>query len=89
MLRLFIGIAALLLGVGMFVFGLYYGWASGLPSADTEARNWYQSQSTVFGVLTFGLLGIGGALIFVAIRKMNARYREEQTRSAARSSTDR
>lgn len=81
MLRLFIGIALLLLGIGMFVFGMYYGWASGLPDTGPAAHDRYQSLSTVFGVLTYGFIAAGVLLIVLAIRRMNTDYRNEQERA--------
>lgn len=81
MLRLFIGIGLLVLGVGMFVVGMYYGWVSGLPDTGTEAHARYQSLSTAFGVLTYALIAVGALIVVLAIRKMNANYREEQRRA--------
>ena len=78
MLRIFIGIALLVLGIGMFIYGMYYGWVSGLPGASPAAQDRYQSLSTVFGVLTYGLIAVGAAVIVLAIRRMNAKYRKEQ-----------
>jgi TRAP-type C4-dicarboxylate transport system permease small subunit len=83
MARLFIGIAVLLVGIGMFIFGLFYGWASGLPNTDAATHAQYQAWSTAFGILTYVLLGAGTLLVYVAIRRMNADYRKEQARASA------
>lgn len=78
MLRILIGIALLLLGIGMFVYGMYYGWVSGLPDAGPAAHQRYQSLSTIFGVLTYGFIAAGALVIVLAIRRMNASYRKER-----------
>ena len=78
MLRIFIGIALLLVGVGMFIYGMYYGWVSGLPDAGPAAHDRYKFLSTVFGILTYGFIAAGVLLIVLAIRRMNANYRKER-----------
>jgi TRAP-type C4-dicarboxylate transport system permease small subunit len=83
MARLFVGIAVLLVGVGMFIYGLFFGWASGLPNTDPSTQAQYQAWSTAFGILTYVLLGAGALLVYLAIRRMNVEYRKEQSRASA------
>jgi len=76
--RLFAGIALTLIGVCMFVFGMYYGWISSVPGAGPATYSRYQILSDVFGILTLVFI-LGGALtVFFAIRRMNLDYAKEK-----------
>jgi hypothetical protein len=79
MLKLFVGIALMLLSIGMFVFAMYYGWVSGFPDVQPAAHSWYQSLSALFAVLSFCLIAAGAVIVLLAIRRMNADYKKERS----------
>ncbi len=76
--RLFLGIAVLVIGIVLFVTGIYYGWLVATPGVSESMQETYAAYSRTFGYLSYAVL-VGGILTIVfSIRKLNLEHRRQQ-----------
>lgn len=88
MVRFFVGLALIILGMAVAGRSFYYAWASGTPDIAENVYNLYQTYSLIFGLISFGIIVFGAALIILSVKKSNREYLKSQNDRASDKNLD-